>query len=119
METELDKTAYKILTAGSLGSIILFVLGILFRMLPVLNGQEIIGYSVTVNLGGREVSGSSLLFLAGSLILLATPFTVTIASAIIYLTNREYKFAAVTLLVALIMVSSLILGISGLLCPST
>ena len=113
---ELAKVVYKILTAGSLGSMILFILGLLLSMLPALNIQENLGQGISVNLGGCEVSGFSLLFLAGTIILLATPLTVNVASSIIYLTKREYKFAAVTILVALVMVSSLILGVLGFFC---
>ena len=84
---ELAKVVYKILTAGSLGSMILFILGLLLSMLPALNIQENLGQGISVNLGGCEVSGFSLLFLAGTIIL-----------------------------VALVMVSSLILGVLGFFC---
>lgn len=110
---ELARVVHKILTVGSLGSMVLFVLGLSLNMLPALEGQEKTGFVISVNLGGCEVFGFSLLSLAGTLILLATPLTVTVASSIIYLSRGEYKFAAITSLVALVMVSSLILGVLG------
>ncbi|MCD6503909.1 DUF1634 domain-containing protein [Candidatus Bathyarchaeota archaeon] len=116
---ELAKVVHKILTAGSLGSIVLFVLGLSLTMLPALQGQEKPSSGISVNLGGCKVSGFSLLSLAGTVILLATPLTVNVASSILYLSRREYKFAVITSLVALVMVSSLILGVLGFFCPKT
>lgn len=115
MKTDLNKIVYKILTFCSIGSISLFTLGLLLFMLHPDSSEEEVYSNFTINMMWQN-STFTLLFI-GILILIAAPIIVTVISAIVYTLNSQYRLAVIPFLVLLVIISSLILGITGIICP--
>jgi len=63
-----------------------------------------------VILGDPFFSPSHILFL-GFLVLIATPVLRIAISALIFLRNRDYTFASITLIVLVILIASFLLGV--------
>ena len=111
---DLNRILYRILMAGSMVSISLFILGL---SLNILYPIESTGHRDLLDLSMFSSDPSSTLLLVGVMILIVTPMIAAVASSIIFALRSEYKFAIVTFLVFLVIVVSLLLGVTGKLHP--
>lgn len=112
---DLNKIIYKTLAFCSIISISLFILGLSILMLYPASLEEEIYSNFPLTMMWQN---PPLIFLfTGILILIVAPITATAISMIVYALKREYKFAFLPFIVLLVIISSLILGITGIICP--
>ena len=112
---DLNKIIYKTLAFCSIISISLFILGLSILILYPTSLEEKIFGNFTLNMMWQ--SPSLTLFFTGILVLIVAPITATAISTIVYILKREYRFAVLPFIVLLVMFSSLILGMAGIVCP--
>ena len=110
---------YRMLIAGMIVSSMLFAIGIVLAMLhpqyvPLSARWVRSQYHVGVVVHGLLHGNPSAIMLVATVLLILTPVARVVVSIVAFLTDRDYKFVAVTSFVLLVMIVTVILGELGL-----
>lgn len=110
---------YKILLGGMLASTALFLVGIVEALLrpqfvPLTSDWIKQHYHWAVLVKGVASFEPTSIMLVATILLISTPVARVLVSIYAFLVDRDYKFAAVTSLVFLVMVLTVVLGLLGL-----
>lgn len=115
---DLNRAMYHVLMDGMILSSALYVVGIILFLLQNPPQATITHYQ---NLGsfasGLIAYRSAAVLTLGTVILIATPITRVFISILAFAANRNRKFVAVTVIVFLILLSSILLGYVGHFTP--
>jgi len=115
---DLNRAMYHVLVDGMILSSALYVVGIILFLLQNPVQATIIHYQ---NLGdfasGLLAYRSAAVLTLATVILIATPITRVFVSILAFAANRNLKYVAVTVIVFLVLISSILLGYVGHFTP--
>lgn len=111
---------YKALVTGMIASTVLFAIGTILsstgeKPLRLVSGWPAEFYSFSNLWQGLRTGDPIVISAIGTVALILTPISRLFVSLIAFIASREYKFVAITALVAATVVLSIILGVSGVL----
>ena len=115
---DLNRSMYLVLVGGMTVSSIGYVLGLL--LLQNASLQTVMVHYETLAEFTHALVGfqAPAVLLLATVILIATPFARVFVSILVFMNNRDRKFMAITVLVFLILVASLLLGFELKVIPS-
>jgi uncharacterized membrane protein len=118
-EENVYSVVYYVLLGGMIVSSIMFAIGIVralehptfFPLTPEWVKEH---YNVAVVIHGLRVLDPTALMMVACVLLILTPVSRVLVSIYAFLVDRDFKFVAVTTIVFLIMVATVIAGLLGL-----
>ncbi len=118
MMVDLNRAMYHVLVDGMIVSSALYVIGIILFLLQNPVQATITHYqSVGEFVSGLVTYRSAAVLTLATVILIATPITRVFISILTFAANRNLKYVAVTVIVFLILISSMLLGYLGHFTP--
>lgn len=110
---------YRLLIAGMIVSSVLFAIGIVLAMvhphyIPLSTRWVRSQYHVSAVVHGMLQGDPIAFMLVATVLLILTPVARVVVSIVAFFIDRDYKFVAVTSIVFLVMVVTVILGELGL-----
>ena len=117
---DLNKSMYRVLVGGMLLSTVTYVVGILlffFRdqnslQTPITHYQSLVEF-----VSGLVALRSTAVLTLATIFVIATPITRVFISILVFASNHNIKYVAVTAIVFLILITSLLLGYVGHFTP--
>ena len=119
-EVDLNRDMYRVLMGGMILSSALYMIGILLFLLQNPNPLQssVPGYGNAMEFAdGLVAFRSAAILTLATIILIGTPITRVIVSVLAFASNRNFKYVAVTVIVLLILISSILLGYFGHFTP--
>jgi uncharacterized membrane protein len=105
---------YSVLVGGMILSSVTYIIGIILFLLQNPSQATITHYQTLTEFMAGLVTGQSAAVLTlATVILIGTPITRVFVSILAFAANRNRKYVAVTVLVLLILISSILLGYVG------
>ena len=111
----LNTAMYRILMGGMVISSALYVIGIILFLLqnPTSPQGSITQYpNIQEFIAGLVGFRSAAVLMLATIVLIATPITRVVISILAFASNRNFKYVAVTGIVLLILITSILLGYS-------
>jgi uncharacterized membrane protein len=117
---DLNKAMYRVLMGGMILSSVTYVLGIFLFFLQDQNSLQtsIVHYQGLVGfVAGLLALRSPAVLMLATIFVIATPITRVFISIVVFASNRNFRYVAVTAIVFLILISSVLLGYFGHFTP--
>jgi uncharacterized membrane protein len=105
---------YSVLVGGMILSSATYIIGIVLFLLQNPAQANLPHYqSITEFIAGLVTGRSAAVLTLATVILIATPITRVVVSIFTFAANRNHKYVAVTVIVLLILITSILLGYVG------
>ena len=117
---DLNKAMYDVLVGGMILSSVTYVLGIALFLTQSQNSLQaaIVHYqSVSEFVAGLIALRSAAVLTLATIFLIATPIVRVFISIVVFAFNRDVKYVAITSIVLLVLVVSILLGYLGHFAP--